>query len=301
MLCVILLLLAQVDPATKPLPTGQVTTRTKAILARLDEPVALNLPELTFLESILESAQRATKKGPNDPGIPIYIDPIGLRRAECTLYSTVMIPTTRAVSLKDTFARAFRPLRLAYIVKDDVLIISDPRGIERERNEVGVRACDASPATRALLARLEQPVTMSFPAETPLDEMLDYLEQVTAKTSRGSGDRVPRGPEGARGGTEDTRLDDPDGSRGCAAQDDPPADARPARAGLRRQGRAAGHPLGERHREAEAERQRRSRRPGRCQSSLSDTVSLTAIIGPMSIRMLVFASIGVWYLAGFSW
>ncbi len=181
MLGVVLLLLAQVEPTTKPPPAADVTPRTRAILARLDEPVALKLPELTFLESILESAQRAAKKGPNDPGIPIYIDPMGLKRAGITPFSTVMIPTTQAVPLKDTLARALRPLGMAYLVKDDVLFISDLRGIERERNAVAVNGGDASPETRALLARLEEPVKIPFPDETSLRDVLAYLEQVTGK------------------------------------------------------------------------------------------------------------------------
>jgi hypothetical protein len=181
MLGVLLILLAQVEPATKPLPTGQVTPRTKAILARLDEPVALNLPELTFLESILESAQRAAKKGPKDPGIPIYIDLMGLQRAGNTPFSTVMVPTTQAVPLKDTLARALRPLGMASIVKDDMLIISDLRGIERERNALAVQGGDASTETQALLARLEEPVKIPFPNETSLREVLEYLTQVTRK------------------------------------------------------------------------------------------------------------------------
>jgi hypothetical protein len=181
MLGVLLLLLVQVEPVMKPPPTARATPRTQAILARLEEPVALNLPELTFLESILESAQQATKKGPNDPGVPMYIDPIGIRRAECTLFSTVMIPTTTAIPLKDTLARALRPLGMAYIVKDDVLIISDLRGIERERNAVAVHGGDASPETLAMLARLEEPVKIPFPDETSLRDVLAYLEQVTGK------------------------------------------------------------------------------------------------------------------------
>jgi hypothetical protein len=181
MLGVLLILLAQVEPATKPPQAADVTPRTQAILARLEEPVALDLPELTFLESILESAQRAAKKGPNDPGIPIYVDPTGLRRAECTLYSTVMIPNTRAVPLKDTIARALSPLKMASIVKDDMLIISDLRGIERERNAIAVHGGDSSPETRALLARLDEPVKIPFPDETSLRDVLAYLEQVTGK------------------------------------------------------------------------------------------------------------------------
>jgi hypothetical protein len=77
-----------------------------------------------------------------------------------------------------------------------VLIISDPKGIERERNEVAVRACDASPATQALLARLEEPVRMPFIPETPLNGLLDYLERATAKPPDGRGIAILVVPDG---------------------------------------------------------------------------------------------------------
>ena len=62
-----------------------------------------------------------------------------------------------------------------------MLIISDPRGIERERKEVAVQACDASPASQALMARLEEPVRMPFPNETPLATSSSYLKRATAQ------------------------------------------------------------------------------------------------------------------------
>jgi hypothetical protein len=185
MLGVLLVLLAQVEPATKPPPAADVTPRMKAILAKLEEPVAVVFPKKVTLDEVLQHIQRATKNGPNDPGIPIYIDPLGLQRAARSLNTTVTI-NEKSLPLKDSLARVLTSLGMAYIVKDDVLIISDPRGIERERNEVGVRGCDASPATKALLARLEE-VERSLnstiglmdlegvPLKTTLRLMLDQL------------------------------------------------------------------------------------------------------------------------------
>jgi hypothetical protein len=131
----------------------------------------------------VEHIQRVTKKGPNEPGIPIYVDPVGLKRAENTLHSTLWIPT-KATPLKDTLTRGLRSLGMAYVVKDDMLIISDFRGIARERNEDVIEACDASPESRALLARLEERVKMSFADETSLRNVLAYLKQATRKSPR---------------------------------------------------------------------------------------------------------------------
>jgi hypothetical protein len=183
MLGVILVVLAQVEPATNPPLAAAAKPRTEAILAMLEEPAAMNLPAITFLDNVLEHIKRATKKGSNDPGVPIYIDPVGLERAERTLHSMVRVPT-KAAPLSDILGRGLRSLGMAYIVKDGLLIISDPRGIARERAEIVVQACDSSPESQALLARLEEPIKMPFPDGTPLRDVLAYLKQATGKAPR---------------------------------------------------------------------------------------------------------------------
>lgn len=178
MLGLLLILLAQGNPAAKPPPTTEVTLRTKAILVRLEEPIAMEFPKEVALEDVLDHIKRSARRGPNDPGIPIYIDPPALWRAGRTLSASVSM-NEKAIPLKDALTRVLAPL--TYIVKDDVLIISDPWGIERERQEAAVRACDASPASQALMARLEEPVRIPFRNETPLVDVLTYLKQVTAQ------------------------------------------------------------------------------------------------------------------------
>jgi hypothetical protein len=181
MLGLLLVLLAQIDPAAKSPSTAGVTPRTKAILAQLEKPVDMMFE--VPLEFVLQGIRSASKKGPGDPGLPIYVDPYGLQRADKTMTSTVTITTgvTSPRSPRDALDRALTSLGMAYIVKDDVLIISDPRGIERERQEVAIRACDASPASQALIARLAEPVRIPFYEETPLDVVLAYLKRATAQ------------------------------------------------------------------------------------------------------------------------
>ncbi len=180
---------------TKPPQGAEISPRTKAILAKLEEPLALEFPNEVPLDDVLQHIKRATKKGPNDLGIPIYVDPLGLLEAGILdpklsidemkvldLSWKTMARVTineKGLPLKDTLARVLTSLGLAYMVKDDVLIISDPGSIRRERKELAVQACDASPETKALLARLEKPVKMPFPSSTPLGDVLEYLKQVT--------------------------------------------------------------------------------------------------------------------------
>lgn len=195
MLGLLLMLLVQVEPAAKPPPAAEVTPRTREILARLEEPIALRFPGEVALEDVLERIKRSARKTPGGPGLPVYVDPPGLWRAGKTMSAAVAIDE-EAISRKDALARVLPPL--AYIVKDDVLIISDRSGIERERAAVAVRACDASPESRALLARLEERVRMPFANETPLCDVLSYLDQATAKPPEDRGIRILVVPEGLR-------------------------------------------------------------------------------------------------------
>jgi hypothetical protein len=194
MLGLLLMLLAQVDPAVKPPPFAEPTPRTRAILARLEERVAMPFPKEMPLDDVLKHIRRVAKKGPDDRGIPIDIDPLGLQRAGRSLNSTVTIDE-KAIPLKDALIRVLAALRMAYIVKDDVLIITDGTGVRREQKEVPVQACDTTPATRAIMARLEEPVKMPFFTETPLFDILDYVKEATATSPDDPGIKILVNPE----------------------------------------------------------------------------------------------------------
>jgi len=54
--------------------------KTKSILRKLDEPISMSFANETPLEDVLKYIKSATQ-GPNDTGIPIYVDPVGLQEA----------------------------------------------------------------------------------------------------------------------------------------------------------------------------------------------------------------------------
>jgi serine/threonine protein kinase len=164
--------------------TDAISPRTQAILKTLEEPVPMDFADQTPLEDMLDHIKHATFKWnkPTDPGLPIYVDPIGLHEAGRTRTSKVQINLYGA-PLRLTLSLALGQLGLAYIVKDDVLIISSPKGIERERNDTANPAADASPGTKAVLATLEGPISMSFANETPLNDVLTYIKHATFKAT----------------------------------------------------------------------------------------------------------------------
>ena len=168
---------AQQKPEPKS-STEKVSARTKSILAKLEQRVSMSFVEETPLEDVLKYIRQATIDGQNDPGLPIYIDPLGLRQENSSLNSTFTLDVENT-PLNVTLPQILKQLGLAHIVKDDVLIISSRKGIYLEKKETLILAKDASPKTKEVLEKLDWPIAMSFGDETPLDDMLRYITQAT--------------------------------------------------------------------------------------------------------------------------
>ncbi len=96
--------------------------KTKSILAKLDEPISMTFANETPLEDVLKYIKSATQ-GPNDTGIPIYVDPVGLQEAEKTMTSPVTLDL-EGVPLKTTLRLLLKQLGLTYTVKDGLLTIT---------------------------------------------------------------------------------------------------------------------------------------------------------------------------------
>lgn len=141
----------------------------------------MNFANETTLGDVLTYIKETTWKGrkPTDPGIPIYVDPDGLREAGQTLTSTVRMDVIGS-SLKATLPLLLGELGLGYIVKDDVLIVSSTKGIDRERDETASPAADASPETKLVLAALDEPISMPFAGGSTLGDVVSYIKQATA-------------------------------------------------------------------------------------------------------------------------
>jgi len=167
-----------------PAPTSSTSVMpvmlgTRAILTRLDEPVPMQFPNATPLLDVLSHIRQATKVG-NDAGIPVYLDPLGLQEVERTWTSTVTINVDKT-PLKIALQQVLGQVRLAYVVKDDVIFISSPGRVDREKRESSVVATDGSPKTKAVLARLSAAVPMPFPNQTPLIDVVRHVQQATKR------------------------------------------------------------------------------------------------------------------------
>ena len=160
------------------------TKATRMILDKLEEQISINFNEETPLDDILKYIKVATTSE-TYAGIPIYVDPTGLQEAERTLNSTVEIDLRRA-PLKKTLTLLLGQLDLTFRVADGRLTITSLDSgdqmfgatLHAPRQSPNL----ASPILKRNLEKLEQPISMAFPNETPLDDVLKYIEQAT--TSR---------------------------------------------------------------------------------------------------------------------
>jgi RNA polymerase sigma factor (sigma-70 family) len=107
--------------------------QSKAILKKLEMAISMPFSGDNTLEEVLKYIQQTTAAN-NDSGIPIYVDPKGLKEAEATLQSRINLDL-QGVPLKTTFRLALKQIGLAYCVRDGVLIVSSAQGIHEELME----------------------------------------------------------------------------------------------------------------------------------------------------------------------
>ena len=97
--------------AANPLPKARpsaplASTQIDRLLAKLEKPISMVFPNATPLDDVLKYIKQATL-APNDSGLPIYLDPLGMQQVKCTLFSTVSI-NVENMPLKLTLARVSR-------------------------------------------------------------------------------------------------------------------------------------------------------------------------------------------------
>ena len=92
------------------------------ILKALEQPIPLQFPNGTPLDDLAKYLEQATTT-PSYHGIPVYLDPLGLQEAECSLSSTFTIDL-EGVPLTTSLGFALEQIGLTYFVKDGALVIT---------------------------------------------------------------------------------------------------------------------------------------------------------------------------------
>jgi hypothetical protein len=105
-----------------PTSSRDIISANARIWDALAQPVSMPFRNETPLEDVLKYMKASTTT-PTFPGIPIYIDPIGLQQAERTEQSTVRIDL-EGVALKTSLRLCLQQLGLTYAVRNGLLLIT---------------------------------------------------------------------------------------------------------------------------------------------------------------------------------
>ncbi|MHB1557833.1 MAG: hypothetical protein ACYC61_10155 [Isosphaeraceae bacterium] len=90
---------------------------------KLDELIPMHFPNETPLDDVLKHIRKETSE-PNLPGIPMYVDPIGLQVADRSLSSPVQMDF-EAIPVRDALRLILKQLGLGYTVQSGFVIITD--------------------------------------------------------------------------------------------------------------------------------------------------------------------------------
>lgn len=121
-------------PAGKPQVIDR-SAKDREVRAKLAEKVALDFKGAP-LEDVLKFVKKASQ-GPNDAGIPIYVDPIGLQEAEATLTTKVSVTSKPGEPLGDALKRLLEPVKLTYLVKDGLFTVTSKQAVDEGKKPPG--------------------------------------------------------------------------------------------------------------------------------------------------------------------
>ena len=189
--------------------------RSLAILKKLEDPIEMPFDSPTPLEVVLKHIKNKTGSDV-DPGIPIYVDPVGLQVASANM-KTLVTYHEAGVPLKISLDKILTQIGLGYRVKNGLLVISsrDTTLRSREKNTPTERAQteaedssitrrpnqhgrgEENPKSLAILKRLDAEITLNFAAETPLEEVLNQIK-TTATLDEGKEIQIYVDPIGLR-------------------------------------------------------------------------------------------------------
>ena len=173
------------EKTPKP-PLAKLSTQ-EELVAALEMRVPMRFPRGTSLGDLVKHISQATK-GPNYAGIPIFVDPLGLREADKSMASVITIDV-QGRPLKQTLRLALGELGLDYRTSEGLLNISSAGGDPNEgpAARIEVKAERNADSKRVLVA-LEQPIPMRYPEKARLGEVIDAIR---AALKDASGSPVP--------------------------------------------------------------------------------------------------------------
>ena len=144
--------------------------RSLAILAKLEEPIAMSFPNETPLEDLLKYIKQATQ-GSSGSGIPIYVDPLGLKDADKAMTSPIALDL-EGVPLRRTLQLALNQLGLGYFVDDGILVITSLESADEQSH---------LPPSRVEPSMIMKKEERFEHGEMDIKEMKDFASELTLR------------------------------------------------------------------------------------------------------------------------
>jgi RNA polymerase sigma factor (sigma-70 family) len=180
---------AGVRPGTDP--------RSQALLARLEEPIAMSFPNPTPLEDVLKYIQQASA-GPDFLGIQIYVDPVDPSDGEIKseqIMKTRVTMNLEGVPLRRVLKLLAEQIGMGYGIKDGMVTMRPPD--MRNRNWLELMVMEESFPDSSPLA---QEVDRARRGELTENELMDLeakLQAIDEVTKRYRSIRMMAAPPGA--------------------------------------------------------------------------------------------------------
>jgi serine/threonine protein kinase len=151
--------------------------RSKTVVARLGQPISMKFPNLTPLRDVLKYVRQSTSL-PNQPAIPVYLDPVGIGDTEKAQNTMVSIELDD-IPLNDTLELLLEQAGLAHCSRDGVLFISTPAQVAAERAARIDVTADDEQESRAIVAELGKPRSVRLSHKVTLKEAVEHVKSLT--------------------------------------------------------------------------------------------------------------------------
>jgi hypothetical protein len=106
----------------------RLSPKTRLTLWKLNTPASLPTSGTMPFEDLLKTI-KSVSQGPNDTGIPIYVDPVGLNETEKTMTSPVNV-SPKHQPIGKTLEEVLDQLGMAYSVRDGLLMITSKESLD---------------------------------------------------------------------------------------------------------------------------------------------------------------------------
>lgn len=144
----------EVKPAPRVYVEQRISTRAAKVWETLEKPISIPFEHETTLSDAIRYVKQATAS-PDDTGLPIYVDPIGLLDAEKTLESPVTI-NLEGMPIGTSLELMLDQLGLAFYVRPEGLLVITNKDHEAVAGEPTTRLLNEVAALREDLAALRR-------------------------------------------------------------------------------------------------------------------------------------------------